>query len=82
MVNLKSRIEDLKKATGSLSVKELCEKAQAKLSEINEMRITREANEELENNLIESLIEDLKNEKDAEASSLLYVKKDSLLSRI
>ena len=51
MVNLKSRIEDLKKATGSLTVKELCEKAYTKLAEINEMRITREANEELQNEI-------------------------------
>jgi len=71
MVNLKSRIEDLKKATGSLTVKELCEKAYTKLAEINEMRITREANEELQNHLVEELINDLKNENDEAAKKFV-----------
>ena len=71
MVNLKSRIEDLQKATGSLAVKELCEKAQTKLSEINEMRISREANAELENDLIENLVKDLKIENDSETKKFV-----------
>jgi len=74
-VNLKSRIEDLKKATGSLTIKELCEKANAKLTELNEMRITRVAREELENHLIEELINDFKNEND-EASKKFVIREE------
>lgn len=71
MVNLKSRIEDLKKATGSLTVKELCEKANAELSKVNEMRISKDANQELTTNVLEGLIKDLKNESDEQASKFV-----------
>ena len=71
MVNLKSRIEDLKKATGSLTVKELCEKANAELSSINEMRISKDANQELQTNVLNGLIKELKNESDSETKKFV-----------
>lgn len=60
MVNLKSRIENLKKETGAMAVKELCEKAIAKIEDINEMHTSLTAKSEIENGIIEKFISDVK----------------------
>ena len=60
MVNLKSRIENLKKETGAMAVKELCEKAIAQIEDINEMHTSLTAKSEIENGIIEKFISDVK----------------------
>ena len=82
MVNLKSRIEDLKKSTGSLSAKELCENAQTKLSEINEMRITREASNEITNSVLESLLNDLKKIEEKDSAVNTFVQREEKTFKI
>jgi hypothetical protein len=70
MVNLKSRIENLQKETGSMAVKSLCEKA---IKELNEINNYVEINQLIENNVVKA--NELKNVVNLDEVNMAYSNK-------
>lgn len=60
MVNLKIRIENLKKETGLLTVKDICESTIANIDNINKMYVSYDTKKDIINNLLENFINQLK----------------------
>ena len=76
MNNLHSKIKGLKKSTGSLKTKEVCDKTIARLSEIYEMNVTHSAKLEVFENIFEVFMNELEELKESDKATVNFIKKE------
>lgn len=76
MNNLHSKIKDLKKSTGSLKTKEVCDKTITRLSEIHEMNVTHSSKLEVFENIFEVFIKELEGLNESDKATINFLKKE------